>query len=129
MVHTLRDILANQQFMNLVSWVLILAFAIVGSIRGLYAKVMPVAVIIFSPIIGIMVMNRMDPIAGSRLLTFIIATAVAWIVLTLLRKLGGFIANWFIIGWLNHIAGFIIGGLEGYIIVSIIRAILSIARV
>ena len=129
MVHTLRDILANQQFMNLVSWVLILAFAIVGSIRGLYAKVMPAAVIIFSPIIGIMVMNRMDPIAGSRLLTFIIATAVAWIVLTLLRKLGGLIANWFIIGWLNHIAGFIIGGLEGYIIVSIIRTILSITRV
>ena len=129
MVHTVRDILANQQFMNLVSWVLILAFAIVGSIRGLYARVMPVAVIIFSPIIGIMVMNRMDPIAGSRLLTFIIATAVAWIVLTLLRKLGGLIANWFIIGWLNHIAGFIIGGLEGYIIVSIIRTILSITRV
>ena len=129
MVHTVRDILANQQFMNLVSWVLILAFAIVGSIRGLYAKVMPIAVIIFSPIIGIMVMNRMDPIAGSRFLTFIIATAVAWIVLTLLRKLGGLIANWFIIGWLNHIAGFIIGGWEGYIIVSIIRMILSIARV
>ena len=129
MVHTVRDILANQQFMNLISWGLILAFAIVGSIRGLYAKVMPTAVLIFSPIIGVMVMNRMDPIAGSRLLTFIIATAVAWIVLTLLRKLGGFIANWFIIGWLNHIAGFIIGGLEGYIIVSIIRTILSIARV
>ena len=129
MVHTVRDILANQQFMNLISCGLILAFAIVGSIRGLYDKVMPAAVLIFSPIIGVMVMNRMDPIAGSRLLTFIIATAVAWGILTLLRKLGGLIANWFIIGWLNHIAGFIIGGLEGYIIVSIIRTILSIARV
>ena len=129
MVHTVRDILANQQLMNLISWGLILAFAIVGSIRGLYAKVMPAAVLIFSPIIGVMVMNRMDPIAGSRLLTFVIATAVAWVILTLLRKLGGLIANWFIIGWLNHIAGFIIGGLEGYIIVSIIRTILSIARV
>ena len=129
MVHTVRDILANQQLMNLVSWGLILAFAIVGSIRGLYAKVMPVAVLIFSPIIGVMVMNRMDPIAGSRFLTFAVATAAAWVILTLLRKLGGLIANWFIIGWLNHIAGFIIGGLEGYIIVSIIRAILSIASV
>ena len=129
MVHTVRDILANQQLMNLVSWVIILIFAIVGSIKGLYAKVMPVAVLIFSPIIGIMVMNRMDPIAGSRFLTFAVATAAAWVILTLLRKLGGLIANWFIIGWLNHIAGFIIGGLEGYIIVSIIRTILSIARV
>ena len=129
MVHTVRDILANQHLMNLVSWVIILIFAIVGSIKGLYAKVMPVAVLIFSPIIGIMVMNRMDPIAGSRFLTFAVATAAAWVILTLLRKLGGLIANWFIIGWLNHIAGFIIGGLEGYIIVSIIRAILSIASV
>ena len=129
MVHTVRDILANQQLMNLVSWVIILIFAIVGSIKGLYAKVMPVAVLIFSPTIGIMVMNRMDPIAGSRFLTFAVATAAAWVILTLLRKLGGLIANWFIIGWLNHIAGFIIGGLEGYIIVSIIRAILSIASV
>ena len=76
---------AGQQWIALI---IILGFAIFGAVKGLYGMITPVVSVILSIMTGIIISGRIDPIAGSRFLTFLIISALAWGIIRLLVKLG-----------------------------------------
>lgn len=113
---------AGQQWIVLI---IVLGFAIFGAVKGLYGMITPVVSVILSIMTGIIISGRIDPIAGSRFLTFLIISALAWGIIRLLVKLGDKVSNWFVIGWINHITGFIAGLIIGYMVESFILGIIN----
>ena len=105
--------------------VIILGFAIFGAVKGIYGLVSPIVAAIISLVAGIAFTSKVDPVAGSRFLTFLIISAVVWGIITVLRKLGDKVSNWFIIGWINHLTGFFAGALIGYMIQAFIFNIIN----
>ncbi len=105
--------------------VIILGFAIFGAIKGIYGLVSPVLAAIISLVAGAAFTSKVDPIADSKFLTFIVLSAVIWGIITVLRKLGDKVSNWFIIGWINHLTGFFAGALIGYMIQAFIFNIIN----
>ncbi len=105
--------------------IIIIGFAVFGAVKGIYGIVTPVLSVIVAFLTGIVLSGRVNPIAGSRFLTFIVISAIAWGILRLLVKLGEKVSNWFVIGWINHITGFIAGLIIGYTVESFIFGIIK----
>ena len=105
--------------------IIIIGFAVFGAVKGIYGIVTPVLSVIVAILTGIALSGRVNPIAGSRFLTFIVISALTWGVLRLLVKLGEKVSNWFVIGWINHITGFIAGLIIGYTVESFIFGIIK----
>lgn len=105
--------------------IIIIGFAVFGAVKGIYGIVTPVLSVIVAILTGIALSGRVNSIAGSRFLTFIVISAIAWGVLRLLVKLGEKVSNWFVIGWINHITGFIAGLIIGYTVESFIFGIIK----
>ncbi|MDO4939993.1 MAG: hypothetical protein Q4E54_08570 [Lachnospiraceae bacterium] len=122
MVYAIIDI---SEIQPLIALIIIIGFAVFGAVKGLYGLISPVVAVILSLITGIMLTDRMDLIADSRLLTFIIMSAIAWGIISLVRKLGDKISNWFVIGWINHLTGFFAGALIGLMVQSFIFNIIK----
>lgn len=120
----IKTALDDPKIFGIVSAIIILVFAIAGGKKGLYGKAVPILIIVAAPVIGLIALDKVDTIADSRIITFIACSVAAWVMLMILKKIGDLVVNWFVLGWLNRIAGFIIGAMEGLIVVLILRIIL-----
>lgn len=111
---------------GIVALAIVVIFGIFGLVKGIYAMASPILVVILSLIAGTVFSGKVDPIAGSRFLTFFIISSVAWVVLTLLRKLLSKAADWFVIGWINHLIGLLAGLMIGYLAQAFIFGIINL---
>lgn len=123
MVYT---VINSADILSIIALAIVVIFGIFGLVKGIYAMASPILVVILSLITGTVLAGKTDPIAGSKFLTFVIFTAAAGIVLTLLRKVLSKAADWFVIGWINHLIGLLAGLLIGYLAQAFIFGIINL---
>ena len=111
---------------SIIALAIVVALGIIGLVKGLYAMASPVLVAALSLIVGTVITGKVDPIAGSKFLTFIVITAAAWTVLAILRKMLSKVADWFVIGWINHLLGLFAGLAIGYLAQAFIFGIINL---
>ena len=59
----------------------------------------------------------------------IVCTLLAWLILTILKKIFAGLADWSVIGWANKLGGFIVGTCEALLILIILSRVFDIAGI